>query len=400
MAVLDGLQLERREPAKFSSGKRLSIVLLATGALLAGTAVLLIDNWPAPTISVRAVAAITAAGGSSSLLDASGYVVARRQATLSAKILGKLVEVAVEEGDRVAEGQVIARLDDSNIAAALAQNKAALLAAQATLVQAEAAFANAAPNYARYRTLLAEGAMSAEAADAQKTIFDATRTAVVVAERNLAVARATVAVAQTNEDDTVVRAPFAGVVTDKAAQPGEIVAPAAAGGGFTRTGIATIVDMESLEVQVDVSESYIDRVHAGQKATVRLNAYPDWDIPGVVIAIIPTADETKGSVKVRLGIAARDERILPQMGARVAFLGEQLSREIGVSIPAAAVLRREGKQAVFVIGDDDRVHLRFVKAGVARKDTVLVLAGLAQGERVALGDIGALRDGSNVKVEP
>jgi RND family efflux transporter MFP subunit len=399
MALLDGLRLERKTPGKVLSGKRISIALLAACSILVGAA-LLYDNWSASTISVRAATATAAAEGTGSLLDASGYVVARRQATLSAKILGKLVEVPFEEGGRVTEGQVVARLDDSNYAAALIQSKASALAAQASLVQAQAAFADAAPNYERYRTLLAQGAMSAEAVDGQKTIFDATRTAVGIAERNLAVARAMVAVAQANENDTIVRAPFAGVVTDKAAQPGEIVAPAAAGGGFTRTGIATIVDMDSLEVQVDVSESYIDRVHSGQKATVRLNAYPDWDIPGSVIAIIPTADETKGSVKVRLGIAVRDRRILPQMGAHVAFLANQAPRAIGVTIPASAIIRRKDGQVVFVIGDDNRVLLRFVEADAARNGAAIVSTGLAPGERVAWGDVHKLRDGSKVKVEP
>jgi RND family efflux transporter MFP subunit len=398
-ALLDGLRLERATPGKTVPGKKLLLALLGACALLT-CAALIIANWPARAITVRAATATAVTEGSGSLLDASGYVVARRQATLSAKILGKLVEVAVEEGGRVAAGQIVARLDDSNALAALAQSKASALAAQASLVQAQAAFADAAPNYARYRSLLAQGAISAEAVEGQKTIFDATRTAMGVAERNLAVARAMVAVAEANENDTIVRAPFAGVVTDKAAQPGEIVAPAAAGGGFTRTGIATIVDMDSLEVQVDVSESYIDRVRPGQKATVRLNAYPEWDIPGAVIAIIPTADETKGSVKVRLGIAARDRRILPQMGAHVAFLAGQAPRALGVAIPTAAIIRREEKQAVFVIGDDSRVHLRFVEAGAVRKDTTLVSAGLISGDRVALGDLNALRDGSKVKVEP
>jgi len=398
MALLDGLRLERGAPGKIPPGKK-AIFVLTFGAILT-VAALVYANWPARTIAVRAATAAVVAEGSGSLLDASGYVVARRQATFSAKILGKLVAVDVEEGGRVTEGQIIARLDDSNAMAALAQSKAAALAARASLAQAQAAFADAAPNYARYRSLQAQGAMSAEAVEGRKTIFDATRTAASVAERNLAVARAMVAVAAANENDTVVRAPFAGVVTDKAAQPGEIVAPAAAGGGFTRTGIATIVDMDSLEVQVDVSESYIDRVHPGQKATVRLNAYPDWDIPGAVIAIIPTADETKGSVKVRLSIAARDRRILPQMGAHVAFLAGQMPRAVGVAIPAAAIVRRETRQAVFVIGDDNRVRLRFVETGTARKGTVLVSVGLASGDRVALGDLQNLRDGAKVKVEP
>jgi RND family efflux transporter MFP subunit len=399
IALLDRLRLERKASGKNLPRKKVTFALFGSCSLLAGL-VLLYEQWPATTVSVHAAAAIANLERTGSVLDASGYVVARRKATLSAKILGKLIDVAVEEGDQVADGQVVARLDDSNYAAALAQSKASVLAAHASLIQARAAFDDMAPNYARYRALLAQGAASAEAVDNQKAKFDAARTAVTIAERNLAVARATEAIAQASESDTIVRAPFAGVVTEKAAQPGEIVAPAAAGGGFTRTGIATIVDMNSLEIQVDVSESNIDRVYPGQKATVRLNAYPDWEIPGSVTAIVPTADETKGSVKVRLGISVRDRRILPQMGARVAFLATEVLRVDGVLVPTSAIIRRMEGQAVFVIGKDGRARLRNVETGVVREGTTIVSTGLSVGERVALGGVNKLHDGSNVRVEP
>jgi RND family efflux transporter MFP subunit len=383
MTQLDDLKI-RRAPGRVSRMPWKIINVAVVFVLLAGGTAYLF--WPAPGIAVRIATAEAVSGRGGGGLDATGYVVARRQATLSAKILGKLVEVNVEEGQKVASGQIVARLDDSNYAAALRQ-------AQAQAAQARASFADAVPIFERYRRLRAQNAISTDAFENQRLAYDTART-----QRD--VADAAVTLARSYENDTVIRAPYAGVVTDKAAQIGEIVAPAAAGGGFTRTGIATIVDMDSLEVEVDVSENYIDRVHAGGDTSVRLDAYPDWGIPASVIAVIPTADQSKGTVKVRIAIHAKDSRILPQMGARVAFVGEQVPREIGVAIPAAAILRREGKQAVLVIGDNNRVHLRFVKAGPARKEAVLVSVGLAPGERVVLGDVERLRDGSNVKVEP
>jgi RND family efflux transporter MFP subunit len=211
-------------------------------------------------------------------------------------------------------------------------------------------------------------------------------------------------VATSNENFTTVRAPFDGVVTNKVAQIGEIVSPAAAGGGDTRTGIATIVDMDSLEVQVDVSENYIDRVTAGQKATIQLTAYPDWDIPASVIAIIPTADQSKGTVKVRVAIGAKDARILPQMGARVSFLtapqpGAQAAAvSHDLSVPPAAVAGDGAAGTVFVI-HEDRIEARSVKVGLRTSEAVTILSGLQAGDRVAVGDLGKLHDGDKVTVQ-
>lgn len=398
--LLDRLHLERAADAP-GIGKRISIKLLASFSAAIVTGLFLwYLTWPARVpVHIMTVASAPANTGYS--LDASGYVIARRQATLSAKILGKLVAVDVEEGDRVSQGQVVARLDDANAMAALNQSKAQLSANEAGLAQAKAAFENAAPSYFRYRALLAEGAISAEALDRQKTVYDAARTGFAVAVRAVLVAQAAVAAAQANEDDTVVRAPFAGVVTDKAAQPGEIVAPAAAGGGFTRTGIATIVDMDSLEIQIDVNESTIDRVHAGQGVRVRLNAYPDWEISGSVIAVVPTADQTKGSVKVRIGMQARDDRILPQMGVRVAFLAVHPAEQRGVMLPAEFV-RRDGDSAItYVVTEDGRhVEARRVTLGPGSTGLVSIKSGLSPGDRVVTTNLDKLHDGADIKIEP
>jgi RND family efflux transporter MFP subunit len=258
-------------------------------------------------------------GASASLLDATGYVVARRQATVSATIPGRVTEVLIDEGSRVSAGQVIARLDDQPYRLALEQVRAQAAAARSLLAAAQVAFRNAQPIFERNQKQQSAGFLSAQDFDNARAAFDAARTAFDVQQRAVEVADTAVAAAQRNLTDTVIRAPFTGIVTYKGAQPGEIVSPQAAGGGYTRTGIGTIVDMDSLEVEVDVSENFINRVHPGQPATVRLNAYPDWDIAANVIAVIPTADRSKATVKVRVGFKTRDERILPEMGARVAF---------------------------------------------------------------------------------
>jgi HlyD family secretion protein len=256
---------------------------------------------------------------SNSQLDASGYVVARREATVSATINGRVTEVLISEGTRVKQGQVLARLDDGPYRLMLAQAKAQAEAIQAQLHATETALANAQPIYQRMKKQFAAGYLSGQDYDAAKSSFDSVNSTLEVQRQAAAVARAQVAIAERNLTDTVVRAPFSGVVTQKNAQPGEIVSPGAAGGSI-RTGIGTIVDMDSLEVEIDVSENFINRVRPDQKVTITLNAYPDWNIPGHVIAVIPTADRAKATVKVRVGFDQRDERVLPDMGARVSFL--------------------------------------------------------------------------------
>ncbi|MDE0855958.1 MAG: efflux RND transporter periplasmic adaptor subunit, partial [Nevskia sp.] len=268
-----------------------------------------------------------------SLLDASGYVVARRQATVSAKITDKVVQVLIEEGQHVKAGQVVGLLDDTNIRAAFDQATAQLRYAEAALAEVRVQQGNAERNYKRVQGLVAEHFVSESDLDTARTNYDNLTAQLATSSRNVKVTQEGVSVAQRNLDDTVVRAPFDGVVTTKDAQPGEIVSPISAGGGFTRTGMGTIVDMDSLEVEVDVNESFINRVHSDQPASVRLNAYTDWEIPAYVIAVIPTADRSKATVKVRVGFRQKDPRILPEMGARVAFLSEAPPETAGAPPP-------------------------------------------------------------------
>ncbi len=349
----------------------------------------------------------SAAIGGASLLDASGYIVARRRATVSSKVTGKVVEVHLEEGQRVEAGEVIARLDDSNWKAALAQSNAQLEQAQANLVSAQTAYDDAKPIFERNEQQKTAAVISLQSFDEAKAQYNVARNNLFIAQRGLDSARAGVVVAQRNLDDTVIRAPFAGIVTEKAAQPGEMVSPISAGGGFTRTGIGTIVDMDSLEVEVDVSENFINRVRPQQPVVIKLNAYPDWEIPGSVIAMIPTADRAKATVKVRIAIKQKDPRIIPEMGARVSFLTEnepqapgagKTPAAPGVIIPAEAVATSGDTSIVYVL-HDSTVERRAVRLGAKTAAGQVVVAGLAVGDTVALGDLTKLSDGVRVRVE-
>ena len=330
-SLLNQLRLEREEPAAPPRARRMWLVAggAAVGIAAVTFAAVRFGAEPAESLSTGAAVAANpappaslsaAAAPVASILDASGYVVARRQATVSAKITGKVVAVLIEEGQRVEAGEIIARLDDANARAQVAQAAAQVEQQRASLYAVHVAFDNAGPTFDRSNRQFAAKVISAQTFDDAKTTYDAAEASLVVATRALAVAEATLGVTQRNLDDTVVRAPFGGIITVKAAQEGEMVSPISAGGGFTRTGIGTIVDMDSLEVEVDVSENFISRVETGQPVAITLNAYPDRRIPGRVIVIIPTADRAKATVKVRVGFEQRDAGVLPEMGARVAFL--------------------------------------------------------------------------------
>jgi len=347
--------------------------------------------WPDNRIPVHAITASAQGSGSAGAsLDASGYVVARRRATLTAKIQGKVLEVNFEEGQKVKTGDVVARLDDSNYQASLHQ-------AQALEIQAKAALDNASRYYTRYQGLRAQNAISTDLVENQRILYDTART-------QLGVTQAQVAMAQAALRDTVVRAPFSGVVTVKVAQVGEVVAPQASGGGDTRTGILTIVDMDSLEVQVDVSENYIERVQVDGEAVIHLDAFPDWDIPGSVIAVIPTADKSKGTVAVRVRIKSKDPRILPDMAARVGFMSAPEKGETQtvsrVTVPPSAVIANGKTGSVFVIGAEEKIEKREVALGLKTPQAVTILSGLSAGDRLASDNLDKLHDGDRVAVQP
>ena len=344
-----------------------------------------------------------AAAQSGALLDASGYVVAQREATVSAKVSGKVAKVMIEEGQHVSAGQVLATIDDSNARAALDQATAQAASAREGIRVAQVTLAEASPKYQRSRALHSKGWLSDDDLETSLASFDSARENLALAERQAAAAVSTVEVFRRNEDDTVVRAPFAGVVTATAAQPGEIVAPVA-GGGFTRTGICTIVDMDSLEVEVDVAESFISRVTPGMPASVKLNAYPDWEIPAQVITVIPTADRSKATVTVRVGFKVKDPRIVPEMGAHVAFLSPaptqsgSAAQTRAVLVPPDAVQTEDNGQAVIFVIADGKAERRAVRLGDRNSQGQIVVAGLAPGEAVAVEGADHLKDGAGVKI--
>ncbi len=368
--------------------------------LLAGGAAAWFGVVPARAPVVKtAVAHAAVQAGTPSVLDASGYVTARRQATVSAKITGKVVEVMIEEGQHVNEGDVLARLDDTDVKAQLVLARAQLTAARSQLAEVQALLHQAERDHARQAELYGKQLVSAQSLDAAVAQRDMLRARLAAAEEQAKVAQETVNVAQVALDNTVIRAPFSGIVVAKSAQPGEMISPISAGGGFTRTGIGTIVDMDSLEIQVDVNESYINRVTPGQPVEAVLNAYPDWKIPGEVIAIIPTADRSKATVKVRIGIKQKDPRIVPDMGARVGFLDKAGAAApkttAGVLVPSPAIRTDGGASVVFVV-NGGKVERRAVTLGPEAAGQRQVLSGVRDGERVVLAAPPTLKDGQSV----
>jgi RND family efflux transporter MFP subunit len=260
----------------------------------------------------------------SSVLDASGYVVARRQATVSSKVTGKVVDVLVEEGMRVEKDQVVATLDDTTQKAQLSLAMAQVESARATLDEIEAQLRIARLERDRFRDLAKRNLTSQSSVDTAEATFDQIAAQLETGRENVIVAQRNVALAEDALSNMTIKAPFAGMVVSKNAQPGEMISPVSAGGGFTRTGICTIIDTDSLEIEVDVNEAYIQRVKAGQPVSATLDAYPDWRIPAEVIAIVPTADRQKATVRVRIDFLERDERVLRDMGVKVAFLGAEM----------------------------------------------------------------------------
>jgi len=340
----------------------------------------------------------------SSVLDASGYVVARRQATVSSKLTGKVEEVLVEEGMRVEKDQIVARLDDRTQQAQLELANAQIVAARAVLAEIDAQLRSLRLERNRLRDLADRQLTSASSLDTAEANYDALAARLETGRENVKVSERNSALAQDAVDNMTIRAPFGGMVVSKNAQPGEMISPVSAGGGFTRTGICTIVDMESLEIEVDVNEAYIQRVLPGQRVSATLDAYPSWQIPAEVIAIVPTADRQKATVRVRIGFLERDERVLRDMGAKVAFLGSEAPVEPqqelqGVMIAQEALMSDDDGDFVWRVRNG-LVEKRGVTLGGSRdRDRVLITNGLASGDTVVRSSESALSAGQKIKTE-
>lgn len=344
------------------------------------------------------------AAAANSVLDASGYVVARRQATVSSKVTGKVEEVFIEEGMRVEAGEVVATLDDSTQQAQLDLALAQVDAAQAALVEIEAQLRNAMLERDRTRDLAGRDLASKSSLDAAEAAHDELDARLATGRENVDVAERNVALARDSLANMTIRAPFAGMVVSKNAQPGEMISPVSAGGGFTRTGICTIVDTDSLEIEVDVNESYIQRVRAGQSVSAALDAYPEWRIPAEVIAIVPTADRQKATVRVRVGFLERDERILRDMGVKVAFLGDRATGDSRAEVPgvmvAADALRSDAAGDFVWLVRGDTVERRSVVVGGPRdRAQVLVASGLVAGDTIVRSSDGPLSAGQTVRTQ-
>jgi RND family efflux transporter MFP subunit len=358
-----------------------------------------------PVVEVKTVAAAArtgAAGAAGSILNASGYVTARRRATVSSKVTGKVVEVFVEEGKAVRKGQVLARLDDSQIRAMLNVAAAQLAAAERGAAEDQARLREAELTLERRRQLVKEQVISRAELDTAEAQVESLKARIAMAQQQVRVAQSQVDARKTDLDDMVVRAPFDGVAISKDAQPGEMISPVSAGGGFTRTGICTIVDMSSLEVEVDVSESYINRVRPAQPVESVLDAYPDWRIPSHVITTVPSADRQKATVRVRIGFDELDPKILPDMGVKVSFLNEpapptaDAAARPRILVPKAAVRSSDGASIVFVLAGE-RLERRAVKVGANDGDQVEIISGLNTGDRVVIDGPATLGDRMRAK---
>jgi RND family efflux transporter MFP subunit len=394
---LDQLRIERGPEKEGPSRPWLLPVAIAV-VLLSALAWYLLR--PEPAVAVRtATTRVVSGDEAGTVLNASGYVTARRQATVSSKFTGKVTEVLIEEGMEVDEGQVLARLDDSNIRTSLELAGAQLNSARKSLQETRALLIEAEANHARTASLVERQLVSEAERDRTRALAESLAAQLERKNADVEVAARQVDVYLQQVEDTIIRAPFAGVVVAKNAQPGEMISPVSAGGGFTRTGIGTIVDMDSLEIEIDVNEAYINRVSPGQKVVATLDAYPDWSIPCHVIAIIPTADRQRATVEVRVGFDASDARILPDMGVKVAFR-EQASaspdQQRGVLVPAAA-LRRQGETDYVLVVAGAVLERRAVTLAGSRGKDMLISGGLSGGEVVVVGGAADLAEGTRVE---
>jgi RND family efflux transporter MFP subunit len=393
---LDDLRIERGAGQKPQS--RLWLVVAAVVVLaLIGAALWWHSRSGAVEVQTAAARGDTSEGGERIVLNASGYVTARREATVSSKVTGKVTEVLIEEGMKVKADQVLARLDDSNVRASLEVAEAQLASAKAALEETRAQLKQASQEFQRVTELAKQHIASQSDLDLAESNAKSLQAHLAQQELDVTVAERQVAAWQQQMDDMTIRAPFDGVITTKDAQPGEMISPVSAGGGYTRTGIGTIVDMSSLEIEIDVNESYINRVEPGQAVEATLDAWPNWKIPCKVIAIIPTADRQKSTVKVRVAFDQLDLRILPEMSAKVAFRENGGTATVrAVLVPKNSVLNRDGRDVVFVV-QNGHAERRAVTVSDTQNDDSALSAGVSAGDKVIVNAPADLKDGMSVK---
>ena len=395
--TLDDLRIKRPEAKRSDAGSW--PVILAVVIVLVAVVAWWFLRPRAITVQTAIAREVSSGANERVVLNASGYVTARRAATVSSKVTGKVVEVLIEEGHKVKEGDVLARLDDTNVKASLLVAQAQLDSTRTVVEETRALLKQANLEFQRNTELVRQKIAAQAELDRAEAEAQSLKARLARLEKDVTVAERQVAMWQQQMDDLIIRAPFAGIVTTKAAQPGEMISPVSAGGGFTRTGIGTVVDMESLEIEIDVNESYINRVEAGQAVEATLDAYPQWKIPCQVIAIIPTADRQKSTVKVRVGFDKLDPRILPEMGVKVAFRDTAAAAPVNahvVVISKNALRQQDGRDVVLVLLNG-KAERRAVTVSSTLGDETVISAGLAAGEKVIVDSPAGLRDGVPVK---
>jgi RND family efflux transporter MFP subunit len=400
---LSSLRIEEGSRRVGKTGKRLGLFAATLGALLLIGSLLLAFRTQKPVVEVAAARPASGAKAEA-LLNASGYVTPRRRATVAAKVTGRVEQIYAEEGLHVKAGQVLATLDCSQPNAAFTSAKTDRDATAAALADLQVQSANADRELKRAQDLSTAGVISPQALDTAKTTADSLHSKITLTKEQVRAAEARIGMSQQDVDNCTVRAPFDGIVVSKDAQRGEMVSPVSAGGGFTRTGIATLVDMNSLEIEVDVNESYIARVQTGQRVSATLDAYPDRELPSKVRTVIPTADRQKATVKVRITFDKLDNTILPDMGVKVAFLGaapppgKSSGSEAKALVPKAAVHSDGGKQIVYLVLND-KLERRAVSLGAERGGDVEIMAGLAPGDKLVVRGAEKLHEGQAVEVK-
>ncbi|HKR62808.1 MAG TPA: efflux RND transporter periplasmic adaptor subunit [Thermoanaerobaculia bacterium] len=396
-ATLNGLRIERPDVEEPRRG--VWFIVIPILLVVAGIAVWLLTRERGKEVRVAPVHAI-AGQARGAVLNASGYVTARRQATVSSKVTGKIVEVYIEEGMPVKAGQVLARLDSSVAARGLALAQAEAAAAASSREETRVRIRQAQLDLDRAEQLTRTEISSRADLDRARADRDAARARLAQQDDQYVTAQRQIEMQKQAMEDTIIRAPFDGIVVSKDAQPGEMISPVSAGGGFTRTGVGTIVDMNSLEIEVDVNEAYINRVHPGQKVEAVLDAYPDWKIPAHVITAVPTADRQKATVKVRIAFDQRDQRVLPDMGVKVAFITDEPAAAAApmIEVPRTAV-HRDGEVDIVFVVKDGKAERRAVKILNAEGDNARVASGLSEGESVIVEGPADLKDGDAVQIK-
>ena len=406
---LSKLRIDRDPPPGVRRAFKRTLIIAGVAVAVLAAAGVYVRSRSAPvveTIVASPVSSGTAGGASAATsVTANGYVVARVHAAVSAKIPGRIASLTVDGGSEVRRGQVIARLENADYAAAAAEARANLASARAQLVEAGTERDQSARESRRVNQIHGEhpelvSAQDAEIARSRAEQADARASS---AQARVEAADAALHYAQATLENTYIRAPFTGTVLRKEAEVGEVVAPSV-GGGLTRGAVVTMADLGSLEVEVDVNEAYIGRVRHGQPGRITLDAYPDTSFRGEVRQVVPTADRQRATVQVKVSIVDHDPRILPEMGARVDFLvadsGAAATTASGsaarFSLPAPAVHEAGGRSVVWLVRDG-RLQSREVEAGPVSGGYREIARGLAGGERVVTGGVENPKEGMRVK---